>query len=85
MSLILQLDAEIEHRLYEQAAASGKAPETIALEAIAEKLSAADMPFRTLSVAEWKTQLEALLASTPLTTATFVDDRREAIYAQRGE
>lgn len=85
MNLILQLDAEIELRLTEQAAASGKAPEVIALEALNEKLLRGDTSFRPQSSLEWCARLTSLLDSAPTTGGQSVDDRRESIYAQRGE
>jgi predicted DNA-binding protein len=85
MNLTLTLTPETEARLKEQAARVGKAPESVALEALEEKLSIEEPPAATLPPDEWRARFNALLASLPRTEATFVDDSRESIYDGRGE
>lgn len=86
MTLTLHLTPEIENRLRHWANQAGKNPETIALEALNEKLAEADsQPSHTAgNDAEWKAKLSACIALHPTVTHP-LDDSRESIYAGRGE
>jgi len=82
MHLKLTLTGETEARLVEQAAKIGKTPETLAVEAIQEKLAGeTPPPPQAQSVAEFR----AWLAAHPASSATVLDDSRESIYRGRGE
>ena len=84
MNLLLNLPADIETKLLEQAAHTGKSPETLVLEAIEEKLSPEDSPVM-LPLDRWHAKFNEFLASLPRSKATSVDDSRESIYEGRGE
>ncbi len=85
MNLVLHLTPETEKRLRQAAAESGKAPETLALEALDEKLATSDDPEDHLPVDRCQQKLREVLAAIPRSSATFVDDSRESIYEGRGE
>ena len=84
MNLTLNLTPEAEARLRDQAAQRGKSLETIALEAIDEKLSADAKPNDSLSKEEWARRFDSWVASHRL-VKHLVDDSRESIYEGRGE
>lgn len=84
MNLTLQLPPEIEAKLKEQAAQSGRSVEEIVLAAIGERVSPQDRPGRRLSKEEWAQRFDAWIASHPVVTHP-VDDGREQIYEGRGE
>ena len=82
MNLTLNLTAETESRLREWAISTGKAPETVALEAIQEKLSEENAPLpQAASLSEFQTWFD----SHPRSLASELDDSRERIYEGRGE
>lgn len=81
MHLLLNLNAETEARLREQADLTGKSPEALALEALQEKLSG-EMPFETLSTEEWLSQFDAWVSEQRSRNPQF-DDSRESIYPDR--
>lgn len=90
MSLSIQLTPEIEAKLRERAAAEGKDPSILALEAVAEKLSNPNGPG---IAAGNEARLDAWNRFVPgmrehgatLPPNHCVDDSRESIYGGRGE
>jgi hypothetical protein len=82
MNLILQLTPETESQLKEWTALTGKKPETVALEALQEKLSGEDPQVRH---ADPLVEFQKWYAAHPASEATTVDDSRETIYEGRGE
>lgn len=85
MNLTLHLTPETEAKLREQAAQCGKSLETLALEALEEKLADEDASSRMLPSEVWTARFDEFLATLPRSNATFVDDSRESIYEGRGE
>ena len=82
MNLTLHLTPETEGKLRQWSALSGKNPETVAIEALQEKLSDETIPLpRATSLAEF----QKWFASHVCSTAQLVDDSRESIYEGRGE
>lgn len=85
MTLTLSLPPELETRLRERAAASGKDVESIVREAVEEKLASANPSGPEGKTREqWSAELHAWAASHKPVTH-FVDDSRQSIYAGRGE
>ena len=82
MNLILQLTPETEIRLKEWTALTGEKPETVALEALQEKLSNENDP---LPQAASSAEFQKWFTSHPYSTAPTLDDSRERIYEGRGE
>ena len=91
MTLQIELPVETESKLREQAAAAGKDPAVLALEAIQEKLA------RVLSAnggtdpsGDWESRFEAFIgrardwANRNLPRPHTVDTSRESIYPDRG-
>jgi predicted transcriptional regulator len=87
MSLTISFSPEVEARLRERAAASGKDVPTLVREAVEEKLSATTpeiKPRNGMSREQWLAEFNAWVNShNPV--GHFVDDSRESIYAGRGE
>lgn len=85
MTLNLSLPPELEARLRERAAATGKDVESFVREAVEEKITAtAPSGPEGKSPEQWSAELRAWAAShAPVTHS--VDDSRESIYAGRGE
>lgn len=84
MNLVLCLTPETEARLLEEAAREGKRPETVALEAIEERLGAREAYVARMPLAEWREKVEALAKMEP-TGDPGADFSRESIYESRGE
>ena len=84
MNLILHLPPETEAKLKEQAAATGRAPEELALQALEEQLAVSGQPLVTLSADEWIADIRAW-AQSHRSLPHDADDSRESIYAGRGE
>jgi hypothetical protein len=84
MHLSLNLTPETESRLRAQAAHSGKSVETLALEAIQEKLTSDEESSRDLPYEAWKVKFDQLISSMPQGNPT-ADLSRESIYEGRGE
>jgi hypothetical protein len=82
MNLTLHLTSETECRLREWSHLTGKAPETVALEALQEKLSEDNGP---LALAASLSEFQSWFDSHPRSIARELDDSREAIYEGRGE
>jgi len=82
MNLILQLPPEIESKLVEQAARTGKAPEALALDALREQLSVEAVSPPTLSPDEWLRHFDAWVSDHESRNPR-VDDSRESIYPDR--
>ncbi len=80
MNLILHLSPEIEAKLLEQAALTGKAPEELALNALHEQLAVADHATSPLSAEEWVADLRQWVESHRRLPAD-ADDSRASIYA----
>lgn len=84
----ISIPPELEARLCERAARTGKDVQTIVLETLQEKLSSSPVnpmtEARNASAEEWITRFEAWVDSHP-PWGRFVDDSRESIYAGRGE
>jgi plasmid stability protein len=86
MNLIIELTPESEARLKEQAADRGKDLAAYAREVLEDGLANESAAAKeTLSAAAWRARFDAMLRALPQTSATFVDDSREAIYHGRGE
>jgi hypothetical protein len=83
MNLIIHLPAETEAILLQQARATGKEVETLALEALSEKLCS-DSPSPMLALAEWHARLDAMIESMPHGNPD-ADFSRDSIYGGRGE
>ena len=85
MTLTLSLPPDLEARLRERAAASGKDIEGFVREAVEEKLLAAESTGPEGKTREqWAAEFKAWIESHKPVTH-FVDDSRESIYAGRGE
>lgn len=84
MVLRLQLSPELEARLVEQAATIGKSPETLALEALEEKLIVEPVAPTERDHQAWRARLQAIIDRHPVVDH-FVDDSRDSIYEGRGE
>ena len=80
MNLIIHLPPETETRLLQQARATGKDAEALALEALAEKL-ASDEPSSMLPLGEWHARFDAMIESMPHGNPD-ADFSRESIYAE---
>ncbi|HKD36797.1 MAG TPA: hypothetical protein VKB78_08345 [Pirellulales bacterium] len=84
MVLHLNLSPELEARLVEQSAVTGKSPGALAMEALEEKLAEAPSFPRHRDHAAWRAKLRAWIALHPAVNH-FVDDSRDSIYEGRGE
>lgn len=85
MTLTIELTGEIEQRLNEQAAASGRDVPSFVQQILAEHFvipAAANAPRR--SPAEFRATLRDVIALHP-PSRHFVDDSRESVYAGCGE
>lgn len=82
MTLILHLTPETESKLKQWTVLTGKNPETVALEALQEKLSDEEGP---LSQAASAAEFQKWFTSHPSSTTRTLDDSRERIYEGRGE
>lgn len=90
MTIHLTLPPEMEATLCERAAAEGKDPASLALEAVAEKLAATNGPVSEGAAASrldaWNRFVAGMRAHAgTLPSNHFVDDSRESIYEGRGE
>ncbi len=90
MTIRISLPAEIEAKLRERAAAEGKDPVALALEAVQEKLGFGEVisgrPDAAERIAAWERFVTGMRGSTEtLPSGHRVDDTREAIYQGRGE
>jgi hypothetical protein len=90
MTIRISLPADIEAKLRERAAAEGKDPAALALEAVQEKLGGGNAVSGRPSAAERIAAWERFVAGMCGWTQTLlfghrVDDTREAIYQGRGE
>ena len=81
MTLTLQLTPETESRLREWASVTGKNPETVALEALREKLSDENV---LLSQAASAAEFQTWFVAHPGSCTSALDDSRESIYEGRG-
>ena len=84
MNLVLRLSPEIEAKLIEQSAITGRLPEEVALHALEEQLLVPELQEAELSAEEWVADIRAWARShrhLPIEA----DDSRESIYAGRGE
>ena len=84
MNLTLNLTPELEAKIREQARATGKPPEDLALEALQDKLSMAEDVSAMLPRSIWKQEFEALLESMPDGNVD-ADLSRASVYEGRGE
>jgi hypothetical protein len=84
MSLILHLPPETEAKLKEQAAATGQAPEELALRVLEEQLVTPAQTALPASADEWIADIRAW-AESHRRLPRDADDSRESIYAGRGE
>jgi hypothetical protein len=82
MNLVLQISAEAEAKLNEQARSLGKAPEALALEALQDRLSGEDASQPILPPDEWLRQFDAWVRGHESRNPR-VDDSRESIYPDR--
>ena len=90
MAITLQFTPEMEAKLRERAAAEGKAPAVVALEAVAEKLAVPNGPNQEAAVQQrldaWNRFVAAMREhGRRLPPGHFIDDSRESIYEGRGE
>ncbi len=90
MSLSIQLTPELEAALREKAAAEGKDPSALALEAVAEGLAASDRPVSATTTARrleaWGRFVAGMREhANNLPPGHVVDDSRESIYEGQGE
>jgi hypothetical protein len=84
MNLVLHLTPETEAKLKERAAASGKAPERLALEALEEILVSQPESGELLSKESRLAKFRELIASMP-DGSPDADLSREAAYGNRGQ
>jgi len=84
VNLILHLPPETAAKLQEQAAATGKAPEELALRALEEQLAISPQSPSAMSAEEWIADMLAW-AESHQRLPIEADDSRESIYAGRGE
>jgi hypothetical protein len=84
MNLLLQLKAETEMKLRKRATLTGQSLETLALEALEEKLATGPEPGEVLPLSTRLAELRAWLASMPGGNPN-ADFSRESIYGKRGE
>jgi hypothetical protein len=83
MNLILHLPPETEARLIEQATLEGKEPETLALEALEDRLSAPGAGAKKRPLQEWLRELNEAPTRLPPGNPE-ADFGRESIYEGRG-
>jgi hypothetical protein len=83
MNLSLSLSPEIEARLLERSAITGKGPEELALSAIEDQLLVGEKSSESLSAEEWVADIRAW-ANSHRRLPHEADDSRESIYAGRG-
>jgi len=86
MTLELQIPADLESQLRQQAAIAGQNVSDFVIKAVEEKLAESDSQ-RSPSApneTEWMAKLRELIELHPVVTHV-VDDSRESIYAGRGE
>jgi hypothetical protein len=84
MHLNLHLPPEIETKLAEKAAITGKSPETLAIDALREQFSDEPVARPLISPDEWLKQFDAWIAS-HAPVEVIIDDSRESIYDGRGQ
>lgn len=84
MNLTLHLSPELEAKLRDQAKATGKPPEDLALEALQEKLEMPEDVSVMLPRSVWKEEFDALLGSMPDANVD-ADLSRASVYEGRGE
>lgn len=84
MTLTLSFPPELEARLRERAAASGRDVESLVRDAVAEKFAEEVRDARGRTREEWAAEFHAWVASHK-PVSHFVDDSRESIYADRDE
>jgi plasmid stability protein len=85
MALQLELAPDLEAKLRERAAQSGRSPEAFVLEALREDLAAGAEPGESLSPSSRLAELNDWFTSHPTSKAAVLDDSRESIYNGRGE
>jgi ABC-type amino acid transport substrate-binding protein len=92
MTVVVSFRPELEARLREAAAVSGKDVPTLVQEAVEEKLSAAAQPklVPDVSYQQWAEKFNAWMSEVKERAATYppgyvADDSRESIYEDRGE
>jgi len=83
MNLILHLSPETTAKLQEQAAATGNAPEELALRALEEQLAVSAQAPSPTSAADWIADMRAW-AESYRRLPIDAHDSRESIYAGRG-
>jgi hypothetical protein len=84
MNLLLPLSPETEAKLREQATLTGRSLESVALEALEEKLSVGPEPGDVLPRSERLAEFRSWLSSMPGGNPD-ADFSRESIYGNRGE
>jgi plasmid stability protein len=84
MTLTITFPEELERTLLSRAAASGQDVESFVRKVVAESLSedSGTVPTSDLSAAEFRSRLEAWIASHPVLDHA-VDDSRDSIYSGR--
>jgi hypothetical protein len=84
MTIVLNLPPEIEAKLREQSARTGRVPEELALRALEEQLVSDEQPAAAISAEEWVADICAW-AKGHRHLPHDADDSRESFYAGRGE
>jgi uncharacterized protein (DUF1778 family) len=86
MTLELQISANLEAQLRQQAAVTGQNVADFVIKAVEEKLaeSNAQNPESAANDTDWMAKLRELIELHPVVTHV-ADDSRESIYAGRGE
>lgn len=85
MTLTLQITPETEAELRKLASLAGQTLESLALEAIVEKLIDGETATSTMSREEWHRRFDALIASMPKDRNNLdADISRSSAYADRG-
>jgi hypothetical protein len=84
MTIVLHLSPEMEAKLLEHAAAAGKRPEDLALNALEEQLAVEPPVAESRTPQQWVADFRRW-AESHRRLPVEADDSRESIYAGRGE
>jgi hypothetical protein len=84
MTLTLSFPPEIEKKLLERAAATGKDLASVIREAVEEKLISSSGAGALKTTQQWEAEFNAWVSGRKV-ISHFVDDSRESIYSGRGE
>jgi hypothetical protein len=84
MNLVIHLSPETEAKLKEQASREGKKPETLALEALEDRLTSSESGTLKMPLGEWLNELNDAPNRLPAGNPN-ADFSREGLYEGRGE